>query len=105
MLTGEDRIRLIHDNRTVLLNRMFDELYRKSGWSAEQVSEEIVAAAQLIQIALANSEETRYRSRGLFVLALQQVVDSFIARLLNDDGFKWLAAEQNRTDHVSAGRY
>jgi hypothetical protein len=38
MLTEEDRIHLIHDNRTVLLNRMFDELCHKPGSSsAEQV--------------------------------------------------------------------
>src|SRR5712675_318853 len=30
MLTQEDRIRLIHENRTVLLNPMFDELCRKA---------------------------------------------------------------------------
>jgi hypothetical protein len=37
MLTHEDRIRLLHDNRAVLLNRMFDELCRKPGSSAEQI--------------------------------------------------------------------
>jgi hypothetical protein len=61
LLTQEDGIRLIHDHRTALLNRMFDELCRKPGsLFAEQVS----------------------HPRGLFILALQQVVDSFIFVLL-----------------------
>lgn len=49
---------------------MFDELCRKSSSSTEQKSEEIVASAQIIQNALANSGEIHYPSRGLFVLAL-----------------------------------
>jgi hypothetical protein len=99
MLTQEDRIRLIHDNRTVLLNRMFDELCRKpANSSAEQVSRDIIATAKDIQNALSESGEIKHPARGLFVLALQQVVDSVIAGLLRDEAFEWLAAQQHRAD-------
>src|ERR1700693_3479630 len=63
MLTQEDRIHLIRDNRTVLLNRMFDELCRRDQ-EARPLS------------------RSRTPARGLFLLALQQVVDSFTAVLL-----------------------
>ena len=47
MLTQEDKIRLIHEFRTALLNRMFDELCRKApSSSTEQVSVDIVAVAK-----------------------------------------------------------
>lgn len=101
MPTQEDKIRLIHEFRTALLDRTFDELCRKSGSSIEQVSEQIVATAQIIQNALANSEEIHSPARGLFVLALQQVVDSFIAGLLTEEAFEWLAEEQRRMDQLS----
>jgi hypothetical protein len=100
MANQEDKIRLIHEFRSTLLDRIFDGLCHKSGSSIQQVSEEIVASAQTIQNALANAEETRYRSRGLFVLALQQVVDSFIAGLITDEAFEWLAEEQNRVARI-----
>lgn len=75
MLSQVDKIRLIHDNRTTLLNRMFDDLCRKApGSSTEQVSDDIVATAKRIQNALSNSHEIHSPARGLFVLALQQVV-------------------------------
>ncbi len=97
MLSHEDRIRLIHDNRTFLLNRMFDELCGTSpGSSAEQVCEEILTTARMIQRALANCEEIQHPARGLFILALQQVVDSFTAGLLTDEAFEWLAEQQNQ---------
>ncbi len=96
MLTQEDRIRLIHDNRTVLLNRMFEELCRKPATSsAERVSRDIVATAKVIRNILSDSDEIQNPARGLFVLALQQVVDSLIAGLLTDDAFEWLAGQQN----------
>jgi len=39
-------------------------------------------------------------SRGLFVLGLQQVVDSFIAGLLTDEAVERLARKRNRSDQV-----
>jgi hypothetical protein len=47
MLSDEDKIRLIHDCRNVLINRMFDELSRRPGSCAEQVSDEIIATLHL----------------------------------------------------------
>jgi hypothetical protein len=67
------------------------------------VSDDIVASAQTIQNALANSEEIRHPARGLFVLALQQVVDFFIAGLLTPEAFEWLAAEERRADQILLG--
>lgn len=95
-----DKIRLIHECRTALLNRMFDELSRKPGSSAEQVSDEIIVLAQAIQSAPSESEAIGSLARGLFVLALQQVVDSFLAGLLTDEAFEWLAQEQQRADQI-----
>jgi hypothetical protein len=96
MLTQADRIRLVHENRTLLLNRMFGELCRKSAnSSADQVAHDIVTTANTIQNALASFEEIQHPARGLFVLALQQVVDSFIAGLLTDEAFEWLAGQQD----------
>jgi hypothetical protein len=46
----------------------------------------------MIQNALSNCEEIQHAARGLFVLALQQVVDSFIAGLLTDEAFEWLTS-------------
>jgi len=37
MLSEEDKIRLIHECRTALLNRMFEEFSRRPGSSAGQV--------------------------------------------------------------------
>lgn len=96
MLTQEDKIRLIHENRTDLLNRMFDGLCQMPGCSAEQVAEEIIVIAKQIQNALADSKEIQNPPRGLFVLALQQVVDSWIAGLITEEAFEWLARQQNR---------
>jgi hypothetical protein len=102
MVIQEDRIRLIHENRTALLNRMFDELSRKPrGSSAEQVAEEIIVTAKQIQNAFAEkSGKIQHPVRGLFVLALQQVVDSFIAGLLTDEAFEWLAHQEERADQT-----
>jgi len=92
-------MRLIHENRTVLLNRMFDELGRDgANSSAEQVARDIVSTAQAIQNALSDSDEIEHPARGIFVLAMQQVVDSFIAGLLTDKAFEWLVGQQNRAD-------
>jgi hypothetical protein len=47
MLTQENRIRLIHANRTALLDRFFDEFCQKlPGSSAEQVADDIVTSIQ-----------------------------------------------------------
>jgi len=101
MLTQEEKVRLIHDNRTVLLNRMFDELCHKpASSSAEQVAHDIVATAKGIQNALSDSDEIQNPARGLFVLALQHVVDSLIAGLLSDEAFEWLAKQQDRADQI-----
>ena len=100
MHNQEDKIRLIHDCRTVLLNRMFDEFSRKPGSSAEQVSDEIIVIAQAIQCALSESDGIGSPPRGLFALALQQVVDSFLASLLTDEAFQWLAKEQHRAEQI-----
>jgi len=92
---------LIHEYRTALLNRMFDEICRKSPPSCtEQVPDDILATAKIIQNALSNADEIHNPSRGPFVLALQQVVDSFIAGLLTDEAFEWLAEEQRRMDKI-----
>ena len=80
---------------------MFDVLCRKSpSSSAEQVSIDVVATAQIIRNALSNSDEIHDPLRGLFVLALKQVVDSFIAGLLTDEAFEWLAEKQQRVDQI-----
>ena len=92
MLTEEDRIRLIHANRTALLDRIFNELWRNlPGSSAEHVEDDIVAMAKRIQNALANSDQFQSPVRGLFILSLQQVVDSFIAGSLTEEAFEWLS--------------
>jgi hypothetical protein len=101
MLTQEDKIRLIHEFRNALLNHMFDELYRRSKISStQQASDDIVATAELIHHVIADSNEIRRPTRGLFVLALQQVVDFFIAGLLTDEAFEWMADEQRRMDQI-----
>jgi len=82
---------------------MFDGLCRRSSAGAEQVSDEIVATAQSIQKALSQSGGIGSPPRGLFVLDLRQVVDSFIASLTTDEGFEWLAREQRRTDQILLG--
>lgn len=99
----EDRIRLIHECRTALLNRMFDEFSRKPGLSAEQVSDEIITIAQAIQRVLTESDAIGNPARGLFVLALQQVVDSFVASLLTDEAFEWLEQQQQQADQFLLG--
>jgi hypothetical protein len=95
MLTPEDKIRLIHDNHTVLLNRMFEDFSNAPGSSPEQVAIDVIVAAKTIQNALGGSDEIQHPPRGIFVLALQQVVDSFLAGLLTDDAFQWLSKQQN----------
>jgi hypothetical protein len=52
---------MIHEYRTYLFKRMFDELNRKAPGRAEQLCHEIFATAELVQAP----------SRSLFVLALQ----------------------------------
>jgi hypothetical protein len=100
MLTQEDKIRLIHNNRTILLNRIFDGLCRMPGSSSELVAQEIIVLAKQIQYALADSKEIQHPPRGLFVLALQQVVDSWIAGLITNEAFEWLAERQETADQV-----
>jgi hypothetical protein len=100
-VSQEDKIRLIYEYRTTLLNRMFDELCRKSpSSSTEQVSNEMIATAAAIQNALAASDEVCNPGHGLFGLALQQVVDYFLAALLTDEAFEWLTAEEQRADQI-----
>lgn len=96
----EDRIRLIHNCRTVLLNRMFDEFSRRPGSSPEQISDEIIGIGQAIQSALSESDGIGSPPRGIFVLALQQVVDSFLAGLLTEEAFEWLAQQQQQADQI-----
>jgi hypothetical protein len=87
MPTQENRIRLIHNYRNVVLNHMFDELCRKpAGPSVAQIADAIVGTSRHIQKALLESDEIQHPARDLFVLALQQVVDSFIAGLLDVRG-------------------
>jgi hypothetical protein len=50
---------------------------------------------------VSDSDEIQRPARGLFVLALQQVVDLFIAGLLTEEGFEWLAKQQHRADQDS----
>jgi hypothetical protein len=95
MLSDEHKIHLIHERRTILLNRMFDELSRRPGSCAEKVSNEIISTGRAIQDALSASDAIGSPARGLFVLALQQVVDSFLAGLLTDEAFVWLGQEQH----------
>ena len=65
MLSDDDRIRLIHEYRTDLLNRMFDGLCGMPGFSAEQVTANIVATAKAIQNALiAASNEIQHPPRA-----------------------------------------
>lgn len=101
MVTDEDRIRLIHEYRSDLLNRIFDGLCGMPGSSADQVAADIVATAMIIRNALvAASDEIRHPPRGLFVLALQQVVDSWIAGLITEEAFEWLSERQKLTDQL-----
>ena len=97
MVNEEEKIRLIHEFRSVLLDRMFEELSQKApDCSSEHVSNEIVAVAIRIQTALGKADEIPCSSRGLFVLGLQQVIDSFIAGLLTEEAVEWLAEKRNR---------
>lgn len=98
MLSDEDKVRLIHACRTVLLDRLFHEFSRRPGSSAEQVSEEIIATAQAIRSALSEADVIGGPARGLFVLAMQQVVDSFIAGLLTEEASEWLARDKGREE-------
>ena len=101
MVNEEEKIRLFHEFRSVLLDRMFEELSQKApDCSSEHVSNEIVAVAIRVQAALAKADEISCPSRGLFVLGLQQVVDSFIAGLLTDEAVERLARKRNRSDQV-----
>jgi hypothetical protein len=74
---------------------MFDEFSQRLGSGAEQVSRDIVLIAQAIRTAHSESDGIGSPARGLFILALQQVVDSFIAGLLTDEAFEWLAQRRN----------
>jgi hypothetical protein len=79
---------LIHEFRTALLDRIFEELSRTSSNSPTQnVSHDIVATAEHIRTALSGSQGIDNVARGLFALALQHVVDSLIADLITDESF------------------
>jgi len=53
MVSQEDKIRLIHEHRTALVNRMFDELRRKSPSSSTvQLADDRVATAKLTLSAI-----------------------------------------------------
>jgi len=81
-----------------LLDHIFDELSRKlPGLSAEQVADNIVATAKRIQNALLNSDQIDNAAPGLFTLAPQQVIDSFIAGVLTEEAFEWLAGIKSAT--------
>jgi hypothetical protein len=76
---------------------MFDELSRNApGCSTGHITREIVAVAMRIRAAMAKADEITCSSRVLFVLGLQQIVDSFIAGLLTDEAVEWLAEKRNR---------
>jgi hypothetical protein len=76
------KIHFIHKCRSVLLNGMFDEPCGKSpGVPTEQISHDTVTTAELIWTLLSQSEEIKNSARGVFVHALQQVVDSLIGGL------------------------
>ncbi len=49
-----------------------------------------------IGAALAKTDEFTCSSRGLFVLGIPQVVDSFIAGPVTDEAVEWLAKKRNR---------
>ena len=49
----------------------------------------------VITVAFSNWDEIQHPPRGLFVLALQQIVDSFIVGLLTEEAFEWLAERQS----------
>ena len=100
MLSSKVKIRLIHEHRSTLLERMFDELCRKApGRSAEQVEQDIIVAARVIQEAYSNCDQIQHPPRGLFVLAFQQAVDSFIGGLRTEEAFEWLAGAIAITSH------
>jgi len=97
MVNEEEKICLIREYRTDLLDRMFDELSRNApGCSTGDIPREIVAVAMRIRAATAKADEITCSSRSLFVLGLQQIVDSFIAGLLTDEAVEWLAEKRNR---------
>jgi hypothetical protein len=77
---------------------MYDETSRRASLCGEDVSNEIIATARLIRDALRNSDAIGSPPCGLFVLALQQVVDSFVASLLTDEAFEWLRQERYQTE-------
>jgi len=73
------------------------ELSRNApGCSTGHITREIVAVAMRIRAAMAKADEITCSSRVLFVLGLQQIVDSFIAGLLTDEAVEWLAEKRNR---------
>ena len=51
-------------------------------------------AARAIQNAIANCVQIQQPARGLFVLALQQVVDSFLVGLLTEEAFAWMQSNE-----------
>lgn len=61
MLSEDDKIRLIHERRTALLNRMFDDFSRLSGFGAEEPSDEI----QAIRSALSESDAIGSPTRAI----------------------------------------
>ena len=55
MLSDEDKIHLIHECHTILLNRMFDELSRRPGSCREKIADEVIVTARAIQDALCSA--------------------------------------------------
>lgn len=81
-----------------MLDRIFDGFCHMPGMSVEQVGEEMIVIAKQVQNALAESKKIQHSPRGVFVLALQQVVDSWIAGLITEEPFEWLAERQKIVD-------
>ncbi len=102
LLSSEVKIRLIHEHRSTLLNRMFDELCLKApGRSAEQVEHDIIVAARSHPEGFLELRRNPTPDAGLLVLALHQIVDSFIAGLLREEAFEWLAERQKLADQIA----
>jgi hypothetical protein len=73
MVNEEQKIRLIHEYRTDLLDRMFGKLGRNApGCSTGHITREIVAVAMRIRAAMAKADEITCSSRGLFVLGFSR---------------------------------
>jgi hypothetical protein len=101
MIGAEDKICLIHEHRTMLLIRMFDE---GAGRSVARLADDIAAAAKIIHKRLSHCDEIQSLPRGLFILALKQVMDSFIAGLLTGVSMRFVhaAGHLGRSAHAWA---